>query len=104
MIRLRRKLARGFTLIEVLIGVGILAVMIGALLSYFLGTSRHAARVEGNLREALLAQIIVERLRDFVEVNPCYLARNCDATTGKAEFWGSVGHPPALFLNTSSWL
>lgn len=81
---------RGFSLVEVLVATAIFAVLVNALIAYFMSTRRQAAHVEQKLREAMIAQTAVERLRDLVETNPYFLGLHRDGE-GKVEFWGAVG-------------
>lgn len=108
----RRRIARertGFTLVEVLVSVGVIAVLIGFLLPALLGARRQAERIEllANQRESLL--LIFAYAHDHNNLFPSFGMERTDIALlewrgqiaaenwwGQIEYWG-------LFLQTRGY-
>lgn len=89
----RRSLSRGITVLEIVIGFAILSLAVVSLMQAFMGANRQAREAENQLGEAMVAHLLVERLRDRVDVNDYALAFTGD--DGKASWWGRIVAAPA---------
>jgi len=80
-----RRRCQGFTLIEILLAIGILALGITAVLSLFMMGARSHRRATDRARSALLADTVVNQIRaDLVETLP---SRYKEDTDHNITFW-----------------
>lgn len=90
-----RRRARGFTLVEVLVALMVVAIGLTALMIAVSGT----ARTSGYLRDKTLAQWMALNRLSEVRLNLSKFAHNTDA--GELEFAGRTWHYDTRYFDTS---
>lgn len=83
---------RGFTITEAVLAAALLGGITVAIMQTFAVTQRHATSAEAQLNSALLAQMVMERVRANIAQNPRWLRDVCDGQ-GKFAFTGTVVDP-----------
>ncbi len=91
----RRRAARGFTLVEVLVALMVVALGLAALMTTVAGT----ARTSGYLRDKTLAQWIALNRMTEVRLNQSKFGQNLD--TGELQFANRTWHYDTRYFNTS---
>src|ERR1700704_5650280 len=66
------RLRSGFSLVEVIFAFAMLSGLLGVLMHFFLGSQKAAVGSEQKLNSALLAQMVLERVRSQVSQNPTF--------------------------------
>lgn len=84
---------RALSLVEALLAMVVASVLVVVLMRYFLGTQRRAVVSEARLHAAVLAQMVVERIRSHVTVNPAYLKWLGVTSGARKTFSGAVVDP-----------
>ena len=102
-----RRLA--LSLVEILLTVGIVGSLIMAMMSFFATTRGRYTRSEAYLNSAVLAQMVVERFRNEVSLNPELLATLSSGSgvwefTGGAVDPGQASAPGRPLVDTFRWL
>jgi type II secretory pathway pseudopilin PulG len=85
----------GFTFVEVLVTVAIVSAFLLVLGQLFFGTQRQAVGTEARFTAALLAQMVVERLKSELTLDPGLLRRLDPAGTGRWTASGRVADAAA---------
>jgi len=88
----RWRLFQGTTLVEILLAAGLLSLLAVALLDAFTVTQRRASAGEAQLNSGILAQLVTERFRSNLTLNPRYL-RDLLGASSSWTFIGTVVDP-----------
>ncbi|MBI4862403.1 MAG: hypothetical protein HY815_19415 [Candidatus Riflebacteria bacterium] len=77
----------GMSLVEVVFTFAMVAGLLGVVMHFFLGTQKQSVNTEARFHSALLAQMVIERVKSQITQNPAFLKE----LTGGQPTWTSSG-------------
>jgi type II secretory pathway pseudopilin PulG len=92
----------GFTMVEIVFAFAMVSGTIAVLMNFFMGTQRQAVGSEAKLNATLAAQMVVERIRSQVTLNPAWFRQL--GGTGTWTSSGTVVDPAAAATGAGSAL